>query len=88
MSPARILQAQTECMAEIQRGEHPRCGRMTIPFLPLTGSDLMPRSPYQAIADGIGADVPLVIGTNRDECTLYGLMAEMGAAETGMSPSG
>lgn len=85
---ARILQAQTEFMAEVQRGEHPQCGRMTIPFIPLTGSDLMPRSPHQAVADGVGADVPLVIGTNRDEWTLYGLMAEMGAAETGMSPSG
>ncbi|EXU67220.1 carboxylesterase [Streptomyces sp. PRh5] len=83
----RILQAQAEFMVEKQRGEHPACGRM-IPFVPLTGGDLLPRPPYEAIADGVAADVDLVIGTNRDECTLYALMEEMGVAETGMSPSG
>ncbi|WP_327668098.1 MULTISPECIES: carboxylesterase family protein [unclassified Streptomyces] len=87
VDPAGILQAQTEFMEEKQRGEHPESGRM-IPFVPLTGGDLLPQPPYQAITDGVGTDVSLVIGTNRDECTLYALMEEMGAAETGMSPGG
>ncbi|MFF3831656.1 carboxylesterase/lipase family protein [Streptomyces sp. NPDC002458] len=86
VGPERILKAQSEVMAEVQRGEHPECGRMTIPFVPLTSGDLLPRPPYDAIADGVGADVELIIGTNRDECTLYGLMEEMGASQTGMSP--
>ncbi|MFG2537903.1 carboxylesterase family protein [Streptomyces sp. NPDC048511] len=86
VGPERILKAQSEVMAEVQRGEHPECGRMTIPFVPLTSGDLLPRPPYDAIADGVGAEVELIIGTNRDECTLYGLMEEMGASQTGMSP--
>ncbi|MEW2164744.1 carboxylesterase family protein [Streptomyces sp. NPDC007084] len=86
LAPDRILEAQREIMSEVQRGEHPECGRMTIPFVPLTSGDLLPRPPFDAIADGVGADVELIIGTNRDECTLYGLLEEMGAAETGMSP--
>ena len=85
LAPKYILEAQGEIMSEVQRGQHPQCGRMTIPFIPLTGGDLLPRPPYDAIADGVGADVALMIGTNRDECALYGLMEEMGASETGMS---
>ncbi|MTD54214.1 carboxylesterase/lipase family protein [Amycolatopsis pithecellobii] len=74
---ARFLEAQTELIDEIRRGEHPECGRTSLPFVPFTGGDLMPRPAAEAIADGVGADVALVIGTNRDECTLYQLMAEM-----------
>ncbi|RFC78314.1 hypothetical protein DXZ75_11595 [Streptomyces sp. AcE210] len=62
VDPARILQAQTEFMVEKQSGEHPECGRM-IPFAPLTGGDLLPQPPYEAITDGVGTDVNLAIGT-------------------------
>ena len=83
---AEILAAQTRLMSGVQAGKHPEVGRMTIPFVPMTGGDLLPRAPVDAIAAGVGADVTLLIGTNRDEATLYRLMEEMGAAETGMSP--
>ncbi|MFJ6614838.1 hypothetical protein ACIQPT_31700 [Streptomyces sp. NPDC091289] len=59
VGPDRIPKAQSEIMSEVQRGKHPECGRMTIPFVPLTSGDLLPRPPYDAIADGVGTDVEL-----------------------------
>lgn len=51
-------------------------------FLPVFGDDVLPRRPLEALADGVGADVELLIGTNRDEMNLYfvptGVKAKMG----------
>jgi para-nitrobenzyl esterase len=40
-------------------------------FLPVFGDDILPRRPVEALADGVGAGVDLLIGTNREEMNLY-----------------
>jgi para-nitrobenzyl esterase len=40
-------------------------------FLPLFGDDVLPQHPLQALAQGAGADVELLIGSNREEMNLY-----------------
>ncbi|GAA3532784.1 hypothetical protein GCM10022222_15130 [Amycolatopsis ultiminotia] len=74
-----ILAAQNELVAELRRGAHPECGRVPLPFVPLAGGELLPCPAVAAVADGVGADVAFLTGSNRDECTLYELTAEMRA---------
>jgi para-nitrobenzyl esterase len=40
-------------------------------FLPVFGDDVLPASPLALLAQGAGADVELLIGTNREEMNLY-----------------
>ena len=40
-------------------------------FLPVTGDDILPEAPRSALAKGIGADIQVLIGTNREEMNLY-----------------
>ncbi|GAA5043809.1 carboxylesterase/lipase family protein [Nocardia callitridis] len=47
--------------------EHP--GRFTA--VPVVDGDYLPRAPLEAIIDGTAHSVPLIIGTNRDEGTLF-----------------
>jgi para-nitrobenzyl esterase len=38
---------------------------------PVTGTTVLPEDPVPAIAQGLAADVPVMIGSNRDEFTLF-----------------
>jgi para-nitrobenzyl esterase len=40
-------------------------------FLPIHGDDVLPEPPLTALARGAGAEVELMIGTNREEMNLY-----------------
>lgn len=40
-------------------------------FLPVIGDDVLPEHPLKALANGAGAEVDLLIGTNREEMNLY-----------------
>src|SRR6185369_15838517 len=40
-------------------------------FLPVYGDDVLPERPLTALAGGIGREVEVLIGTNRDEMNLY-----------------
>jgi para-nitrobenzyl esterase len=73
----RILDAQT---AIVQRLED-RSGALAVlgelhdpvgPFYPTVGNAVLPESPLDAIRGGSGAGIPLLIGTNADEATLWG----------------
>jgi para-nitrobenzyl esterase len=48
-------------------------------FEPVVDGDLLPEPPQAAIAAGAARDVPILIGTNRDEWNFYGL-TDPGAA--------
>ena len=41
------------------------------PMVPVVDGDYLPKAPIQAMADGTAHRVPLIIGTNRDEGTLF-----------------
>jgi para-nitrobenzyl esterase len=67
--PAAELVAATE---ELGR-RRPDPGMMPLPFLPVIDGAYLPRHPLEAVARGAAAGIDLLIGTNRDELTLFGL---------------
>ncbi|MGO4534471.1 carboxylesterase/lipase family protein [Leifsonia sp. 2MCAF36] len=54
--------------------EVPRTHPGTLAFAPSVGDDLLPESPLRVLSEGRGLPVPLIIGTNHDEATLFRLM--------------
>ena len=69
--PARDLVAATEVL----QGRPSRPGHLPLPFLPVVDGAFLPMAPYESVAEGRGAAVPLLLGTNRDELTLFTLNA-------------
>lgn len=61
-----LLRATRELTKEV-----PADGGLPFPLLPLVDGELLTRPPAASIADGDAADVPLLIGTTRDEATLF-----------------
>ena len=47
-------------------------GTTVSPFYPVVGSEVLPQSPLDAIRGGLGSDVAVLTGSNRDETTLWG----------------
>jgi para-nitrobenzyl esterase len=56
--------------------------RRRIPFSPVVDGDVLPATPWQALADGAGRGVELLVGHTRDESRLFtaieGLLGEVG----------
>ena len=46
----------------------------SIPFAPVVDGDVLPATPWQALADGAGRDVDLLVGHTRDEHRLFSLI--------------
>jgi para-nitrobenzyl esterase len=67
--PPTELVAATE---EIAR-RRPDPGMIPLPFLPVVDGVFLPEHPLAAVANGASAGIDLLIGTNRDELTLFGL---------------
>jgi para-nitrobenzyl esterase len=80
--PASELVAATE---EIGR-RRPDPGMIPLPFLPVIDGPFLPEHPLAAVSKGSSAGIDLLIGTNRDELTLFGLgnPALMALDEEGM----
>ena len=68
-SPPSELVAATE---EIGR-RRPDPGMIPLPFLPTVDGVFLPDNPLASIATGSADGIDLMIGTNRDELTLFGL---------------
>lgn len=53
----------------------------TIPFSPVVDGDILPVTPWQALSDGAGRDIELLVGHTRDEQRLFtaitGLLGEV-----------
>ncbi|WP_406063597.1 carboxylesterase family protein [Streptomyces sp. NBC_01077] len=58
-----------------------RPAHKTIPFSPVVDGDILPTTPWQALSDGAGRDVELLVGHTRDEHRLFtaitGLLGEV-----------
>jgi para-nitrobenzyl esterase len=53
--------------------QSPEPGAIALPFLPVVDGTFLPQHPLRAIEQGAAADIDLLIGTNRDELTLFSL---------------
>lgn len=65
--PAEELVAATGRLPE----RPPPAGELPLPFLPVVDGVVLPRPPLDAVAAGHAADVPVLIGTNRDELSFF-----------------
>ncbi len=63
-----ILRAQNRCVATIGLQWVARA------FCPSVDGRTLPEHPFEAIRGGLSRDVPVVVGTTRDEWKLFGLM--------------
>jgi para-nitrobenzyl esterase len=74
--PAKILEAQQAVAAAMERGALPRrrTAASGLPFGPVVDGAVLPLRPVEAVGEGSSASVPLLVGTNRDEWKLFGLM--------------
>lgn len=74
--PARLPAAGDATLAKmVDRRE--RWGPIThrpIPFAPVVDGDVLPATPWQALADGAARDVELLVGHTRDEHRLFSLI--------------
>jgi para-nitrobenzyl esterase len=67
--PAAELVAATDEMGK----RAPDPGAIAVPFLPVLDGTFLPQHPLKAVEQGAAAGVDLLIGTNRDELTLFSL---------------
>src|SRR5580692_1034001 len=67
--PAADLVAATSVVGK----RIPDPGMIPLPFLPVVDGSFLPQHPLAAIEHGAASGVDLLIGTNRDELTLFGL---------------
>jgi len=71
----KLVQAASDLVVEVQTTPDPaRWGQLTLsllPFAPTVDGTVLPQAPLPAIAAGQGSNVPLLIGSNRDEARLF-----------------
>lgn len=76
VDPARLPAVGDAISAKIGRWRE-RWGQIThrpIPYAPVVDGDVLPATPWQALADGAARDVGLIVGHTRDEHRLFSLI--------------
>ena len=76
VAPARLPAAGDAISAKAVQWRE-RWGQIThrpIPFAPVVDGDVLPATPWQALADGAARDVGLLVGHTRDEHRLFSLI--------------
>ncbi|MEU3350721.1 carboxylesterase family protein [Streptomyces sp. NPDC037389] len=76
VDPYRLSAAGDAVAAKLasfaERWGRPAC--RSIPFSPVVDGDVLPVTPWQALAEGAGRDVGLLVGHTRDEQRLFGAL--------------
>jgi para-nitrobenzyl esterase len=71
----KLVQAASDLVVEVQTTPDPaRWGQLTLsllPFAPTVDGSVLPAPPLAALSAGQGGNVPLLIGSNRDEARLF-----------------
>jgi para-nitrobenzyl esterase len=71
----KLVQAASDLVVEVQTAPDPaRWGQLALsllPFAPTVDGSVLPAAPLTSIAAGQGANVPLMIGSNREEARLF-----------------
>jgi para-nitrobenzyl esterase len=82
MGPEKVDQLDelpVEALLEAQSNLAERAGMASLlTWAPVLDPRHLPQHPEAALADGSAADVPLIVGTNKDEATMFLLVAGMG----------
>ena len=73
MAPVRLAAAGDAVAAKIGQwaGRWGRPAHRSIPFSPIIDGDVLPVTPWQALADGAARDIELLVGHTRDEQRLF-----------------
>ena len=72
LSAQDVLSLQVEIDKQVARGaDGLGIGSIVTPFYPAEGNEALPQSPLTAIENGLSRDVDVLIGTNKDEGTLF-----------------
>jgi para-nitrobenzyl esterase len=67
-----ILAAQIKVDQDMNRGVgSSRLGVAVSPFYPCVGNEVLPESPFDAISKGMASEIDVLIGSNKDENTLF-----------------
>ncbi|WP_405060180.1 carboxylesterase family protein [Kribbella sp. NBC_01505] len=72
-----LLPAVGDAVSAMVGNWRDRWGQIThrpIPFAPVVDGDVLPTTPWQALADGAGRDIDLLVGHTRDEHRLFSLI--------------
>ncbi len=72
-----ILEAQDRASMQFEKSG---AGRGVQAFYPVEGNEVIPTTLLKAIKSGMGAPVPVLIGTNKDEASLF-IMNDVSAAQ-------
>jgi para-nitrobenzyl esterase len=76
----KLVRAASDLVVEVQTTPDPaRWGQLTLsllPFAPTVDGTVLPAAPLTSIAAGQGRDVPLLIGSNREEARLFLVAAQ------------
>jgi para-nitrobenzyl esterase len=71
----KLVQAASDLVVEVQTTPDPaKWGQLALsllPFAPTVDGSVLPAAPLASIATGQGGNVPLLIGSNRDEARLF-----------------
>ena len=71
----KLVQAASDLVVEVQTTPDPaRWGQLTLsllPFAPTVDGSVLPAAPLASLSAGQGRNVPLLIGSNRDEARLF-----------------
>ncbi|MFG2001878.1 carboxylesterase/lipase family protein [Spirillospora sp. NPDC048911] len=73
VSPEVLVKAAETMTAKLQ-GDHPTWGPIAstpTPYSPVVDGEVLPTTPWRALADGAGRGLELVVGYNRDEFRLF-----------------
>ncbi|MGC7095068.1 carboxylesterase/lipase family protein [Amycolatopsis lurida] len=73
VDPARLSAAADAVTAKIGQwtGSWGQAAHRKIPFAPVVDGEVLPVTPWQALADGAGRDIRLIVGHARDEQRLF-----------------
>ncbi|HEX5119928.1 MAG TPA: carboxylesterase family protein [Pseudonocardiaceae bacterium] len=79
VAPARLAAAGDALTATIgqRAGRWGRAAHRSIPFSPVIDGDVLPVTPWHALAEGAGRGIELLVGHTRDEQRLFTALAGM-----------
>ena len=66
-----LIKAQSAVLAKVGSGLNALANRRRIGFNPVVDGDALPHHPFEPVAPKISANIPLMIGTNKDEILLF-----------------